>query len=80
MTIIVKYFGLIADVTKSNEEIITTEKADFSTKDLLENLTHKYPDLNENLFVIAVNKMIASDNLVLKNNDTIAILPPFAGG
>lgn len=80
MTIIIKYFGLIADVTKTNDEIFTTEKSDFTIKDLLENLTQKYPDLNGNSFVIAVNKTIASDNLVLKNNDTIAILPPFAGG
>lgn len=80
MTITLKYFGLIADVTKTNEEVITIEKSDFSTKDLLENLTQKYPNLNENSFVIAVNKTVVTENLNLNNNDTIAILPPFAGG
>lgn len=80
MRIIIKYFGLIADVTQTNEEEFTIEKADFSTHDLLKTLHEKYEDLGGNSFVIAVNKTIATENIMINNNDTIALLPPFAGG
>ena len=80
MTITIKYFGLIADFTKINEEQITIEKSDFSTEDLLNNLTQKYAELKETSFAIAVNKTITSENLILENKDIIALLPPFAGG
>ncbi|MFC6266741.1 MoaD/ThiS family protein [Frigoriflavimonas asaccharolytica] len=80
MTITAKYFGLIADFTKEIEEEFTIEKSDFSTEDLLNDLKQKYSELQETSFVIAVNKNITSENLNLKNNDIIALLPPFAGG
>lgn len=80
MTITVKYFGLIADVTKTREEVFTIDTLNFSTDDLLKNLQQKYKDLNGNSFVIAVNKTVATENLSISNNDTIALLPPFAGG
>jgi molybdopterin synthase sulfur carrier subunit len=80
MTITVKYFGLIADFTKINEEEFTIEKSDFSTVDLLNILNQKYIDLKETSFAIAVNKTITSENLILENKDIIALLPPFAGG
>lgn len=80
MTITVKYFGLIADVSKRKEEILNFENSDFTVENLKENLIQKYSELKETSFAIAVNKTIASENLILKNNDTIALLPPFAGG
>lgn len=80
MTITVKYFGLIADISKKKEEILHFENSDFTVENLKENLIQKYSALNDHSFVIAVNKTIASENLILKNNDTIALLPPFAGG
>ena len=42
MTISIKYFGLIADVTQTNEEVFTIEKPDFSARDLLKILHEKY--------------------------------------
>ena len=80
MTISIKYFGLIADVTQTNEEVFTIEKPDFSARDLLKILHEKYENLNGNTFVIAVNKTLATEDVLINNNDTIALLPPFAGG
>ena len=80
MTITVKYFGLIADFTKTNEELITIEKSEFSTEDLMIILHQKYAELKETSFAIAVNKTLATNDIKLKNKDIIALLPPFAGG
>ena len=56
------------------------EKPDFSARDLLKILHEKYENLNGNTFVIAVNKTLATEDVMINNNDTIALLPPFAGG
>ncbi len=72
--ITLKYFGAIADKTRSNEEEI-------SLKQLMDELEQKH-QLNTFSFRVAVNqKMIQNiENVVLKDNDVIALLPPFAGG
>jgi sulfur-carrier protein len=80
MTINLKYFGLIADITKTSEEVFTLTELLLTTEDLVNNLHQKYSNLQETPFVIAVNKTIVTSALKLNNNDTIALLPPFAGG
>jgi len=39
-----------------------------------------YPSLQGRQFIIAVNKQKANDSTVLKEDDEIALIPPFAGG
>jgi molybdopterin synthase sulfur carrier subunit len=80
MNIPIKYFGLIADITCINEEVFFVEKSDFNTTELLEKLYKKYKYLKDISFVIAVNKSIIANEVKLNPNDTIALLPPFAGG
>lgn len=80
MTITLKYFGLLADITNTNEELFSLEKSDYTTNDLMQQLNEKYTGLQNVSFVIAVNKSITSIEINLNNNDTIALLPPFAGG
>jgi len=80
MTITIKYFGLIADITNINEELFRLEKSDYTTNDLMQQLHEKYTDLQNVSFTIAVNKSITTTEMILNNNDTIALLPPFAGG
>lgn len=80
MTIPIKYFGLIADITCVNEEAFVIEKAEFTTTDLLEKLYQKHGGLRDTSFAIAVNKEIIANEVKLNANDTIALLPPFAGG
>jgi molybdopterin synthase sulfur carrier subunit len=48
---------------------------------LMENLEQKYP-LKKLSFSIAVNQKIIQnkESYSIKNNDIIALLPPFAGG
>lgn len=80
MTITLKYFGLIADITNTNEELLLLEKSDFTTNDLIQKLFTKYTELQNVAFSIAVNKLITTTEININNNDTIALLPPFAGG
>jgi molybdopterin synthase sulfur carrier subunit len=77
--IAVKYFGAIAEKTKSQ-----AEEFDFSEKylnDLLSTLEQKY-QLKELSFSIAVNQKIIQNTAEykLKSKDIVALLPPFAGG
>lgn len=80
MRITLKYFGLIADITNTNEELFSLEKSDYTSQDLINQLYEKYSELQNISFVIAVNKSITTTEINLNNNDIIALLPPFAGG
>ena len=75
----VKYFGMIAEATNCSEEKIALESQKLT--DLLQKLTIKYK-LDELPLNVAVNKNIVDKNsdYTIKENDEIAILPPFAGG
>ncbi len=80
MTVKIKYFGLIADITKRNEELFSLSESVTTTEELISDLYKIYTELKNTSFVIAVNKSIATSDLKLNNNDIIALLPPFAGG
>lgn len=77
--ITVKYFGAIAEKTKNQGEEFSF--ATMSLQDLLTVLEQKY-QLTHLAFSVAVNQKIVQDhsNYILKSNDIIALLPPFAGG
>lgn len=77
--ILVKYFGAIAERTKSQGEEFSF--SDLPLSDLLLVLEQKY-QLNQLSFSVAVNQKMLQDatDYRLKSNDIIALLPPFAGG
>jgi molybdopterin synthase sulfur carrier subunit len=77
--IAIKYFGAIAEKTNSQGEKISF--SNLSLHELLALLEQKY-QLNQLSFSVAVNQKIVQDtvNYILKSNDTVALLPPFAGG
>lgn len=77
--ILVKYFGAIAERTKSQGEEFSF--SDLPLSDLLSALEQKY-QLDQLSFSVAVNQKMVQDatDYRLKSNDIIALLPPFAGG
>lgn len=80
MEINIKYFGIIADIALKTEEVIVLEN-DFTTLKLVQSkIEIKYPKILDINYSIAVNKKFLQNDIPLKNNDTIAFLPPFAGG
>lgn len=48
--------------------------------ELLKALNNKFPFLAELKFSLAVDKQLVQDNIPLKGNEEIALLPPFSGG
>lgn len=75
----VKYFGAIAEKTKTQEEEFSF--SEMRLMDLLSAIELKY-QLSPLPFSVAVNqKMVQVDSKYsIKNSDVIALLPPFAGG
>ncbi len=77
MKIKVLFFGILEDITAC-KEMELTEIA--TSNQLKEILNSKYPKLTESTFQLALNQSIITENTSLNNGDTIALLPPFAGG
>lgn len=77
--IAVKYFGAIAEKTKIEGEEFSF--SGMSLVDLLSTLEQKY-QLGQLSFSVAINQRIVQDivDYKLKSKDSIALLPPFAGG
>jgi molybdopterin converting factor small subunit len=70
-------FGVLADVTGKNKVEVKEVK---SIKDVMDQLSLKYPELEKFSFQVFVNKEQVSGNKSLREGDEIALLPPFAGG
>ena len=79
MKLKVLYFGMIAEATNCNEEIISLPSGNNIAH--LENLLkNKYKDLQDLSFKIVIDQKILSGNPLLTPQNEIALLPPFAGG
>ncbi|WP_452597075.1 MoaD/ThiS family protein [Pontimicrobium sp. MEBiC01747] len=77
MQLTVKYFGMLAEVTKCEEEIINEEGT--TVVEFLETLYNKYPILKDKDFQIAQNQKLITKETLLSSGE-LALLPPFAGG
>jgi molybdopterin converting factor subunit 1 len=80
MKISVLFFGITTDLVNASNTTITIKEA-ISVGDLKILLQKKYPQLkNINSYAIAVNEDYAEDDLLLKEADVVAIIPPVSGG
>jgi len=74
----VLFFGVLKDITKKDKIEISGVK---NLSELKRKIFEMYPELSKRKFSIAVNKEIKNgDDIPLKDDDEIALLPPFAGG
>lgn len=80
MQITLKYFGLVADHTKKKEEVIFFEGNSVTLLEVQTRLHETYPELTTTTYSFAVNQTLVYGNVIVKNLDEIALLPPFAGG
>jgi sulfur-carrier protein len=77
MKIKVYFFGILTDVTDTNEQ----ELKDIENLSALKSwLWRTYPKSKELDFQVAVNRKLIEGKIDFKNGDEIALLPPFAGG
>ncbi len=77
MQINLKTFGPLTDIIKTN---VVTLSEDADTDKLVAELKGLFPALADKKFMIAVDKKTISSNTILKQNSTVALLPPFSGG
>lgn len=77
MEVKVKYFGMIAEVIEKEEEFIAISN-DQLPIDMKSFFIEKYPELSKMSFQIAIDNELS--NQLTGKAETIAILPPFAGG
>ncbi len=77
MKINILVFGKISDITKKVSWEISGV---INTDELKEKLSRDFPALNFNTCAIAINKEIIQKNTMFKNEDTVALLPPYSGG
>jgi len=70
-------FGKIAEVIQSQQLKIPDVS---NTEELKIYLEKSFPLLSKMKYKLALNKTIVQENLELKNNDTVALMPPFSGG
>lgn len=80
MKVTILLFGIVRDIVQSGS--ISLESDSISTVASLKTLLfEKYSKLKTySNFSIAVNEEYVEDSYVLKNNDTVAIIPPVSGG
>jgi molybdopterin synthase sulfur carrier subunit len=77
MEIKVLAFGKITDIIGVSELKLQNIH---SSDELINLLQTQYPKLKETKFVIAVDKKIISETVLLEDKSTVALLPPFSGG
>jgi len=77
MKVKILLFGQLTDITGA--DTITLEGV-VDTDSLAASLHGNYPGLINAKYVIAVDKKVISENTLLVNNSTVALLPPFSGG
>jgi molybdopterin converting factor small subunit len=73
----VLFFGILAEIAGAGR--IEIELTD-DTELLKEKLVLLYPALEKQVFKIALNKTLITQNQPLKSTDEVALLAPFAGG
>ncbi|MBF4470996.1 MoaD/ThiS family protein [Flavobacterium sp. HJJ] len=80
MTITLKYFGSLADITKLREEQFTFDEETISVSALKSKIESSYQNMQNTAYTIAVNQTMSDLQNKIKDQDVIAFLPPFAGG
>lgn len=80
MILNIKYFGVLADITKKKEEQVVLDDSNLTVNSLKLKMESVYQELQKNSYSIAVNQTISGIDVTIKHQDVIAFLPPFAGG
>ena len=80
MILNIKYFGVLAEITKKKEEQLVLEGSNMTVQSLRLKMESAYQELNKNNYSIAIDQAMAGTDTTIKDQDVIAFLPPFAGG
>ena len=70
-------FGRLRDCIHA--ESIQVKDVD-TVRELRHELLQRFPELSNQVFAIAADQVIASDETILFEHSEVALLPPFSGG
>ncbi|HSV12554.1 MAG TPA: MoaD/ThiS family protein [Hanamia sp.] len=73
----IKVFGQLKDIL--HHDNISIESVN-NVEELKKQLQYLFPDLSRKSFVVAVNRKVIHENILLQHDAEIALLPPFSGG
>lgn len=76
VTVKVLYFGGAMEMAGRAEEEIAAGDTTALRREILE----RYPAMKGLTFRMALNKVLLREEALLRENDIVAILPPFEGG
>ncbi len=79
MQIKLKYFGEVAEVAGTTEEVVRVEYG-INTNTLCQFLGAKYHSLSTVDYRLAINQTMLNKTIELQEEDEVAFLPPFSGG
>jgi len=81
MVVSIKFHGMQRVITNT-DRLDMPAKENMKVQDALEYVRKCYPDLplEDGMTIITVNHEIATPDRILKDKDTISILPMIAGG
>jgi molybdopterin converting factor subunit 1 len=80
MKIQLLFFGIATDLVGRNSLTYSIQE-NTSIKDLKNKLIDDYANLkNIDEFAIAINEEYANEDLIIKDGDVVAIIPPVSGG
>ncbi len=80
MRIKILFFGMSKDLAVENSGSLEIDE-DMKIDAFRSFLQEKYPLFSQmDSFSIAVNEAYANEDLILNENDTVAIIPPVSGG
>ena len=77
MEVKVLFFGVLAEVAGTSLKHYNDVK---SINDLKLRIQDDFPEIVHYNFRISVNNVITDNDLILNNEDEVALMPPFAGG
>ena len=77
MEIKVLFFGVLAEVSGTSFKHYQDVR---SIGDLKLRIRDDFPEIAHYVFRISLNNELTDNDLVLKEGDVVALLPPFAGG
>jgi len=77
MEISILFFGVLAEVTGTDRKYY---RGITSYGDLKHRIEDDFPEIVHYNFRVAINNKIVNDDPLLRHDDQVAYLPPFAGG
>lgn len=77
MQVKVLFFGVLSEVAGTDYRHYSNAG---SVNDLKIRILDEYPEIENYNYRISLNSTIISGDAILKDNDEVALMPPFAGG